>query len=297
MVAIRANLLPRNLLQAIPLIMDKPKLPQAPDSKVAKPIVLNCDHPHYQRYGNGYGRFARCTTCRIVFKWDQSREAWCLHSQPPSSASSRLPRPLVDNIVPDQSAPFSQEFSTPWQLLDHETDKAQGILEDGENSSLDPEGKIYQWDEESSTLHRPLPQTTAFNPSTTTATGTADQGPVQALEAMDPHHRLPLHALLPLQRELELATERRTLGSTSRASRRRSARAAFCGRPHRGADQQRPTLPTPSGPDSGKTTGYNEFEIRPVCPLQSHTQERMVHSIWMDSRSSSPSVSSGTCRA
>ena len=47
-------------------------------------------------------RFSLCQRCGLKFRWDATRNGWEVHAQPSSSASSALPPPSLETIIPHQ---------------------------------------------------------------------------------------------------------------------------------------------------------------------------------------------------
>ena len=73
----------------------------------------SCPHPEYNRYGNDYGKFARCKRCQKRWRWNQHRQLWEEH---PDTAKglhleSRLPLPSSSNTAPPSSAPGTPAIS------------------------------------------------------------------------------------------------------------------------------------------------------------------------------------------
>ena len=100
--AVRLGILPDSVYEAVP-----PEL----DVKFAHPAGT-CPHPDYVRYGNAYGKFARCKQCLKRWRWNADRQQWVEHLDKAFDCkllSSRPPLPSSSNTVPagSLSAPSS----------------------------------------------------------------------------------------------------------------------------------------------------------------------------------------------
>ena len=88
-VLVRLRVMPRKwLIDAIPPYQD-PSLYKDPE---------DCDHSRVRRYGNKFGRFARCEGCGRKYRWQPDLQLWCVDFTN-SSGSSPLPAPSSANTI------------------------------------------------------------------------------------------------------------------------------------------------------------------------------------------------------
>ena len=88
-VLVRLRVMPRKwLIDAIP------PYPEASQYKDPE----DCDHTRIRRYGNKFGRYARCEGCGRKYKWDPELQLWCVEFSA-SSRSSPPPAPSSANTI------------------------------------------------------------------------------------------------------------------------------------------------------------------------------------------------------
>ena len=99
--AVNLDLLPTEIFEAIPPVVDLPF--NHPRS--------TCDHPEYVRYGNAYGKFAKCKRCHRRLRWNDSKVAWEDHPDKKLDTSlltSPPPLPCSSNIASEGAASSSR---------------------------------------------------------------------------------------------------------------------------------------------------------------------------------------------